>query len=522
MPPLDSTLRRRGAVWRPAPGGLPRRHWYGRRGVQGLSSPPRDGGRRGGGAESYNREAAWVFCRGAGKFAKSRRVGHAFLAATDAIRFPFGLASARTLSDPVCDQTFDTAWICVAACPRRGLSTVTPSFRLGTKRGLEKSVLVLRMCDKIDNACELMKDRRMDILYVNEIKGKGSGGVIECGSFDAYCSGVDQSQRVCRGYECGLRMDELSFKCLLYTDDQVILAPSVYRQQETVNKMNDSVKKRDIKTIARNVIELIAFDLSVHGKDRPLAYGVTRHKKNEKAPSQARLPSDSNLDVIRHVIRRQSGLKAPIHDINGERYALRRARRLGDVVGEGPRPHPLPPGKTINLNLYCQQLMRLKQELEKKEAEFINRKGVIFHDDNAIPHMRVFAIVRLLAAYVQNYETVSTERQPCACVAVCTTHDSWHSTLYSGQWTVSQRRRKNQMGRKRDSYEPGAILNELFVISMKGAPRARPEERDFICDIVPKWVYSINVIHVSRYDGRSKIPDWRSGEGLEAIVKFTF
>ncbi|GBP53008.1 hypothetical protein EVAR_80969_1 [Eumeta japonica] len=45
-------------------------------------------------------------------------------------------------------------------------------------------------------------------------------------------------------YECGLRMDKLSVKCLLYADDQVILAPSACRLQEMPNKMNDSVKKR--------------------------------------------------------------------------------------------------------------------------------------------------------------------------------------------------------------------------------------------------------------------------------------
>ncbi|GBP32918.1 hypothetical protein EVAR_20095_1 [Eumeta japonica] len=49
-------------------------------------------------------------------------------------------------------------------------------------------------------------------------------------------------------YERGLRMDELSVKCLLYSDDQVILALSACGPQEMVNKMNGSVKKRSIKT----------------------------------------------------------------------------------------------------------------------------------------------------------------------------------------------------------------------------------------------------------------------------------
>ncbi|GBP32138.1 hypothetical protein EVAR_80905_1 [Eumeta japonica] len=35
----------------------------------------------------------------------------------------------------------------------------------------------------------------------------------------------------------------------------------------------------------------------------------------------------------------------------------------------------LPPSKTNNSDLYCQQLMKLKQEKEKKKPELINRKG---------------------------------------------------------------------------------------------------------------------------------------------------
>ncbi|GBP34285.1 Mariner Mos1 transposase [Eumeta japonica] len=45
----------------------------------------------------------------------------------------------------------------------------------------------------------------------------------------------------------------------------------------------------------------------------------------------------------------------------------------------------LPPGKTINSGLHCQQLMRLEQEVENKRPESMNRKGVILHHDNARP-----------------------------------------------------------------------------------------------------------------------------------------
>lgn len=46
----------------------------------------------------------------------------------------------------------------------------------------------------------------------------------------------------------------------------------------------------------------------------------------------------------------------------------------------------LSPGQTINSDLYCQQLMRLKQSIQEKRPELINRKGVVFHHDNARPH----------------------------------------------------------------------------------------------------------------------------------------
>ncbi|GBP15465.1 hypothetical protein EVAR_9251_1 [Eumeta japonica] len=47
----------------PSPGRLPGRLRYGRWGMQGLSFPPRVGGGRGDGAESYNRRAIWALCR---------------------------------------------------------------------------------------------------------------------------------------------------------------------------------------------------------------------------------------------------------------------------------------------------------------------------------------------------------------------------------------------------------------------------------------------------------------------------
>ncbi|GBP69590.1 Histone-lysine N-methyltransferase SETMAR [Eumeta japonica] len=59
-------------------------------------------------------------------------------------------------------------------------------------------------------------------------------------------------------------------------------------------------------------------------------------------------------------------------------------RRNRDELHSGSIP--LPQGKAINWDLYCQQRMRIKQEVEKKRSESVNRKCVVFYHDNAKPH----------------------------------------------------------------------------------------------------------------------------------------
>ncbi|GBP35238.1 hypothetical protein EVAR_19458_1 [Eumeta japonica] len=70
----------------------------------------------------------------------------------------------------------------------------------------------------MDDVCELMKDRRLDILCVNETKRKSSGGAIKYGSFDTCWSGINQSQRGCRevGYILSEKLSECvnGYKCV--------------------------------------------------------------------------------------------------------------------------------------------------------------------------------------------------------------------------------------------------------------------------------------------------------------------
>ncbi|GFX84056.1 histone-lysine N-methyltransferase SETMAR [Trichonephila clavipes] len=49
----------------------------------------------------------------------------------------------------------------------------------------------------------------------------------------------------------------------------------------------------------------------------------------------------------------------------------------------------LPYGQTLNSDLYCQQLDRLKLAIDQKRTELANRSGAVFDQDNPRPHTSV-------------------------------------------------------------------------------------------------------------------------------------
>ena len=51
--------------------------------------------------------------------------------------------------------------------------------------------------------------------------------------------------------------------------------------------------------------------------------------------------------------------------------------------------------QTINSNKYCSQLDQLKVALHKKRPELVNRKHIIFHQDNARLHVSLMATQKL-------------------------------------------------------------------------------------------------------------------------------
>ena len=56
----------------------------------------------------------------------------------------------------------------------------------------------------------------------------------------------------------------------------------------------------------------------------------------------------------------------------------------------------LPSNRTINFVVYIEQLTKLNNAVEEKRPELTNRKGVVFHHDNARPHTSLVTRQKLL------------------------------------------------------------------------------------------------------------------------------
>ncbi|XP_071035363.1 histone-lysine N-methyltransferase SETMAR-like [Parasteatoda tepidariorum] len=60
---------------------------------------------------------------------------------------------------------------------------------------------------------------------------------------------------------------------------------------------------------------------------------------------------------------------------------------LYENIRKGPVYHKLQKqGKTINADLYCNQLDKLNAAIKEKRPTLASRKGIVFHHDNARPH----------------------------------------------------------------------------------------------------------------------------------------
>ena len=84
------------------------------------------------------------------------------------------------------------------------------------------------------------------------------------------------------------------------------------------------------------------------------------------------------------------------------------------MVGLGVLYYELPPeNQAINSNKYCSQLDQLKAALEEKCPELVNRKHIIFHQDNTRPHVSLMTRQKLLTAWLGGSDSSAVFTRHC-------------------------------------------------------------------------------------------------------------
>jgi len=117
-------------------------------------------------------------------------------------------------------------------------------------------------------------------------------------------------------------------------------------------------------------------------------------KRNEIEPFLKRIflkrmiTSDENWITYDNLIRKRSWIKKVEKTQAIAKPGLTRKKMILCVWDWKGIIHYelLSSNQTINSDLYCEQLQRLQQAIERKRPELINRRGVVFHHDNARPY----------------------------------------------------------------------------------------------------------------------------------------
>ncbi|GFY12733.1 mariner Mos1 transposase [Trichonephila clavipes] len=127
------------------------------------------------------------------------------------------------------------------------------------------------------------------------------------------------------------------------------------------NNLSDRVRMCSSHLIRRNV--QLFLDKLITGHEKWILYDNIKRKKSYCKPGT------SSATVPKPSIHQRKVLLCLWWD------------RKGPVYYE-----LLKQGKTINADLYCNQLNKLNAVIKEKMPALASRKGIVFHHDNARPH----------------------------------------------------------------------------------------------------------------------------------------
>ncbi|XP_078051850.1 uncharacterized protein LOC144477998, partial [Augochlora pura] len=126
-------------------------------------------------------------------------------------------------------------------------------------------------------------------------------------------------------------------------------------------------------------------------------YWVVRKGKNATQAANKICAVYGEDAVAERIVRKWfARFKAGNFDLEDQERPGRPSTTDEDMIRTEIENKLLPNNETIDSAKYCSRLDKLKTSIEHKRPEIANRKGVVFHQDNAQPHVSLSTRQKLL------------------------------------------------------------------------------------------------------------------------------
>jgi histone-lysine N-methyltransferase SETMAR len=171
-------------------------------------------------------------------------------------------------------------------------------------------------------------------------------------------------------------------------------------QIKTLTENNSRYTTRVIAEILKISQTAVVEQLHKLGYARRLDVCDSLYKRNENDPFlKGIFTDDKNWILYNNVERKRSWGRQEERPLSTPKAELRQKKVMLCIWWDwkGILYYDLlPRNQTINSDVYCSQLDRLKAAIDQKRPELVNRKGVVFHHDNARPHVSLATRQKLM------------------------------------------------------------------------------------------------------------------------------
>jgi len=190
--------------------------------------------------------------------------------------------------------------------------------------------------------------------------------------------------------------DVLQITALIDSDRQIIVREIAARLKIGKSTVSEHLSKLQM---IKKLDVWVPHDLTEKNRIDRISISDLLYKRNEYDPFLKRIITGNEKWIICNNVERKRWCKRGEPVLTTSKPGLHPKKIMLCIWWHWKRIvyyELLPDNETISSDKYCLQLDQLKIEIDKKCPELINRKGVVFHHDNARPHTSLQTRQKLL------------------------------------------------------------------------------------------------------------------------------